>query len=340
METDDELRIGALRIRPNVVLAPMSGITDSVFRRAVKEANPGAVGLTVTELISIEGLTRRDEKSLRMLRSCPVEQPLSIQLFGSDPERMAESARLAEDHGAAAIDVNCGCPVPKVVKRGGGAELMRQSQRLAQIVRAIRRAVRVPVTVKIRSGWDDDSRNAVEVARIVAAEGAAMIAVHGRTRVQLYTGASDWELIARVKSAVGVPVVGSGDIGSAADALRRLRESGVDGVMIGRGALTNPWIFQQLAQLRAEQPVRPPAEWEVWELITNLIDRIATEIHPLAALGRGRGLICRMTRGLPYSAALREEVTHAPSLEVMLERLRRRCLEARREIGSSWPRAA
>ncbi|HVN86331.1 MAG TPA: tRNA dihydrouridine synthase DusB [Candidatus Binatia bacterium] len=327
MSTPSEFHVGAVRVSPNAILAPMSGITDSVFRRAVKEANPGAVGLVVTELISIEALSRRDEKSLRMLRSAAIEQPLSIQLFGADPDRMAEAARLAADCGAAVIDINCGCPVPKVVKRGGGAELMRQSTVLAKMLRAIRRAVALPVTVKIRAGWDESLRNAVEVARMVQAEGAAMVAVHGRTRVQLYSGVSDWNLIAAVKAAVRIPVVGSGDIDSAHTALRRMHETGVDGVMIGRGALTNPWMFQQLAALRAGRVVTPPAEREVWQLIANLIERLASEVHPAAALGRGRGLVCRMTRGLPYSAALREMITRAPSLDAMLQLVRERAAD-------------
>jgi tRNA-dihydrouridine synthase B len=335
-----ELLIGGVSVAPNIVLAPMSGITDSIFRRAIKEANPGAVGLVVTELISIEALVRRDPKSLRMLQSAAIEHPLSIQLFGSEPERMAEAARLAADQGAAIVDINCGCPVPKVVKRGGGAELMRQPGQLAAMVRAVRRAVSVPVTVKIRAGWDDRSRNAVEIARLIEGEGAAALAIHGRTRLQLYSGDCDWDLIAQVKAAVRIPVIGSGDIDSAAAALYQLRRTGVDGVMIGRGVLTNPWMFREIASLRAGQPLEPPAEREVWELITNLIERMATEIHPLVALGRGRGLVCRMTRGLPYSAALREMATRAPSLDAMLLLLRARGGEATGALPSSLSRAA
>jgi nifR3 family TIM-barrel protein len=324
-----EFSIGSVRVAPNALLAPMSGITDSVFRRAIKAANPGAVGLVVTELLSIEGLSRREAKSLRMLQAAAIEQPLSVQLFGAEPGRMAEAARMAADAGAAIIDINCGCPVPKVVKRGGGAELMRQGDTLARLVRAIRRAVPLPVTVKIRAGWDEASRNAVEIARLVEAEGAAMIAVHGRTRVQLYSGRSDWDLIAQVKAAVGIPVVGSGDIDSAATALQRLRETGLDGVMIGRGVLTNPWIFQQLAARRAGRPVVPPSEADVWELVTMLVERIAEEVHPRAALGRGRGLICRMTKGLPCSAPLRELITRTATLDDMLAALRARWVQAR-----------
>ncbi|MBI4519160.1 MAG: tRNA dihydrouridine synthase DusB [Deltaproteobacteria bacterium] len=325
MTVAGEFSIGPVRVAPNAVLAPMSGITDSVFRGMIRDANPGAVGLAVTELISIEAVSRGDEKSLRMLRPAATEQPLAVQLFGADPARMAEAGRVAAAHGAAVIDVNCGCPVPKVVKRGGGAELMRQPQRLAMILRALRQAVTLPVTVKIRAGWDEHSRNAVEIARLAEGEGAAMLAVHGRTRMQLYGGSSDWQLIASVKAAVRIPVVGSGDIDSAATAWQRLSETGVDGVMIGRGALTNPWMFRELAALRTGQPLQVPAEREVWQLIHDLIERLAAEYHPRVALGRGRGLICRMTRGRPGSATLREMVTRAPSLAAVLELLRGRC---------------
>lgn len=327
-EQPAEFSIGSVRVAPNLVLAPMSGITDSIFRRTVKEANPGAVGLVVTELLSIEALCRGSEKTIKMLRSEAVEQPLSIQLFGSEPERMAEAARMAVEHGAAIVDINCGCPVPKVVTKGGGAELMRQPEKLGAMVRAIRRAVPVPVTVKIRAGWDDANRNAVEVATIVEGEGAAMVAVHGRTRRQLYTGEADWNLIGEVQAAVKIPVLGSGDITTAEEAVRRLRETGVAGIMIGRGALTNPWIFRQVAAAQRGEPSGPPTAREAWLLMAHLIERFVAELHPNAAVGRGRGLVCRMTKGLPHSATLRERITKAPSVEAILDILRERCDEA------------
>lgn len=317
--------IGPVAVDPPFVLAPMSGITDSIFRRTIKEANPGSVGLLVSELTSVEAMCRGQEKTMRMLRSHPGEQPLSIQLFGSEPERMAEAARIAVDFGAAIIDINCGCPVPKVVTKGGGAELMRQPGRLAEMVRRVRRAVPVPVTVKIRAGWDEASRNAVEIARIAEAEGAAMAAVHGRTRLQLYAGSADWNLIAEVQAAVKIPVVGSGDIGSGAEAVRRLRESGVAGVMIGRAVLANPWIFRQAHAVLRGEPCPQPAAREVWRLLARMVERMASGLHPLQAIGRARGLVCRMTRGVPHSAALRECVTRAVSIEEILARLHARC---------------
>lgn len=308
---------GRVRVEPNVVLAPMSGITDSAYRALVKELNPGAVGLVVTELISIEALARHELRTHRMLRYRSYERPLSIQLFGADPERMAEAAAIAEGLGADVIDVNCGCPAPKVVKKGGGAELMRRPNVLAAILSALRRALSIPYTVKIRAGWDEGSRNAVEIARLAEGEGAAMIAVHGRTRAQLYSGVPDWEITARVKQAVRVPVIGSGDIESAAVALDRLRTSGVDGVMIGRATLGHPWIFREIAALRAGLAPPPVTLAERLGAVDVLIARLAAELPPESALGRARGLACRMVRYVRGGAVLREALARAPSLDAM-----------------------
>ncbi len=308
---------GRVRVAPNLVLAPMSGITDSAYRALVKELNPGAVGLAVTELISIEALARHDLRTHRMLRYRTLERPLSIQLFGADPARMAEAATIAQGLGADVIDVNCGCPAPKVVKKGGGAELMRRPEVLAAILRALRGVLTIPFTVKIRAGWDDASRNAVEVARMAESEGAAMIAVHGRTRAQLYSGSPDWELTARVKQAVGVPVLGSGDVETAQQALERLRSSGVDGIMIGRATLTNPWIFREIAALRAGEQPLPVTFAERLSAVGALLTRLEAELPPESALGRARGLACRMVKHVRGGAVLREALTRAPSIAAM-----------------------
>jgi nifR3 family TIM-barrel protein len=315
--TPTELHIGPLRIAPNLVLAPMSGITDSAYRSLVKELNPGAVGLVVTELISVEALARHNLRTHQMLRYRPHERPLSIQLFGAEPARMAEAAAIAEDLGADVIDLNCGCPAPKVTKKGGGAQLMRDPALLATIVRALRRAVRVPVTVKIRAGWDAGSRNAVEVARLAEGEGAAMIAVHGRTREQLYTGEPDWRLTAAVKEAVRVPVLGSGDVVTAAQALARLRETGVDGVMIGRGSLGHPWIFREIAALQRGAVPPVPSTAERLDAVVRLLTRLEEDLPPGSALGRARGLACRMIKHVRGGAHLRERLVRAPSVAAM-----------------------
>jgi nifR3 family TIM-barrel protein len=314
-------RIGSVAITPNLVLAPMSGITDSSFRSLAKEHNPGAVGLVVTELISVEALTRQNLRTQHMLRYRASERPLSIQLFGADPVRMADAARMAQDLGADIVDVNCGCPAPKVTKKGGGAELMRQTPVLREILQALRGALTIPFTVKLRAGWDESSRNAVEVARMAEGEGAQAIAVHGRTRTQLYTGEPDWDLVARVKQAVRVPVIGSGDITTAAGALERLATSGVDGIMVGRATLAHPWIFREIDALQRGLPVPVITPAERFGAVDRLIARLEEELPPGAALGRSRGLACRMVKYLRGGAELRAALSRAPSTAAMRELL-------------------
>ena len=241
------LKIGTVTTRTNLVLAPMSGVTDCAFRNVVLACSGPAVGLVVSEFIAAEGLTRANERTLAMLRYKECERPVSIQIFGADVDRMVRSAKMVEDAGSDVVDVNCGCPAPKVVRRGGGAELMRQPERLAAIVAGIRAAVSIPVTVKIRAGWDDDSLNALDVARMVEGEGAAALAVHGRTRRQLYRGRADWELVGRIREELSIPVLGSGDVTRAEHALERLDGGLADGVLVGRGA-----IDELLAMLESE----------------------------------------------------------------------------------------
>jgi nifR3 family TIM-barrel protein len=299
----------------------MSGITDSSYRSLVKELNPGAVGLVVTELISIEALTRQNLRTRGMLHYRPAEQPLSIQLFGADPDRMADAARMAQDLGADIIDVNCGCPAPKVTKKGGGAELMRKIPVLQEILQALRHVLTIPFTVKIRAGWDESSRNAVAVAHMAEGEGVQAITVHGRTRTQLYSGEPDWELVAQVKQAVRVPVIGSGDIITAAGALQRLAASGVDGVMVGRATLANPWIFREIDALQRGLLVPAITPTERFSAIDRLIARLEEELPAGAALGRSRGLACRMVKHLRGGAELRAALTRAPSTAAMRELL-------------------
>ena len=315
--------VGALVIEPALVLAPMSGVTDMAFRRLVRESSPGAVGLVVSEFVSIEGLTRNDLRSHRMLRHAPCEHPISIQIFGAEIDRMAEAAMIVQEAGADVVDINCGCPVPKVVKRGGGAELMRRPAHLERMLRAVRRELSVPLTIKIRAGWDQASINCVEVAQMAEAAGAAMVTVHGRTRVQLYSGASDWDLIAAVKQAVTIPVIGSGDVTSARAARERMARSGADGLAIGRAAMENPWIFGQIVADRAGRESRVPTVAErlaVLHRYRELLDEIYPEKVTAA---RMRGMGCRTVKGFPGSAALREAITRTRSSEEMAELLRR-----------------
>lgn len=305
-------------------LAPMSGVTDTAFRRMVQLASRGTVGLFVTEFISIDGLTADNVLArTRMLFDPELERPISVQIFGANPKRMAEAARVAADRGAQIVDINCGCPAPRVVRRGGGAELMRQPELLARLVQATVEAVDVPVTVKIRSGWDEADRNAVQIARLAEDAGAAMVAVHGRTRVQLYAGDPDWSLVAQVAQAVKIPVVGSGDIASAQDALDRLRTSGCAGVMIGRGAIMNPWIFGQIDDLVAGRAPREPDNAERLALLRGFAAMMAEIMPDYAIPGRLKQLLARLTKGMPHGMLLRGRVLREPTTALMFEWIER-----------------
>jgi len=237
--------IRELSVKPGLVLSPMSGVTHSPFRRLIKELNPGCVGLVISEFISIEGLTRGSLKSAAMMDFREEERPYGIQIFGFDIERMCEAAKMAEDRGADLVDINCGCPAPKVVKRGGGCELMRQPEHLKNLVRKVRASLTVPLTVKFRSGWSEDSINALEIGKMLEQEGVDSIAVHGRTRSQMYRGSADWDIVQSLVETLTIPVCGSGDVVDHTSATERWN-SGAAGLYIGRAALANPFVFREI----------------------------------------------------------------------------------------------
>jgi len=304
----------------------MAGLTDSAFRRLVKRL--GGCGLVVTEMVSSEGMARGLERTLEYTEFTEEERPVAVQLFGGDPERMARAAQQIERLGADVVDVNMGCPVRKVAKGMAGCSLMRDPERAAAIVSAMAGAISLPVTVKIRSGWNEREVTAPEFARRLEEAGAAAIAVHGRTAAQSYSGQAAWGLIARVARAVSIPVYGNGDCIEPGDMVRRMHESGVAGVLVGRGALRNPWIFAQAAALAAgESPVQVSLADRgrfLLEYIDMLLGPEPLALSPEPSPGHSRWVVNKLralcawyTRGLDEGARLREAVNHAPSVDAL-----------------------
>lgn len=316
--------IGTTTVKTPFLLAPMSGVTDMAFRLTVLEASGAdAIGLLTTEFLSVELLAAGHARTrLRMAYDATLERPLAVQLFGGDPARMAEAARLVEATGAQAVDINCGCPMPKVVRRGGGAELMRDPVHLARVVEAAVAAVNIPVTIKMRSGWSDDQQNALEVARLAEDAGAAMIAVHGRTRTQRYSGAPDWDVVDAVAAAVQVPVVGSGDLVTAEQALERMRRTQAAGVMIGRAAIMNPWIFGQIADLVAGRAPRVPGSAARVALVEAFAQRLSAQLPERAVAGRLKQLLARLSKGIEGGGLLRSLALRAPDQGALLAHVR------------------
>lgn len=237
--------ISELRKNP-FVLAPMAAITDTAFRSFMREMGCGVV---ISELVSSHGIKYGGQRTLDLMRFTEAQRPVGIQIFGEDASIMAEAAAFVERQGADFVDINLGCPVPKVVKKGAGAGMLRDPKALGDMLTQIKRAITIPLTIKIRTGWDENSRNALEIVKVAHDAGVSWVAIHGRTRAQGYTGFADWDLIADVKAKSPLPIIGNGDIHTASKAVQRMKETGVDGVMIGRGCLKNPWIFQQALAL-------------------------------------------------------------------------------------------
>lgn len=262
------LKIGSLKIEPGVLPAPLAGISDKAFRLIAREYG---CQLLYSEMISAKGLIYNNERTEKMLDLSGEDYPVAVQLFGSEPEIMAQAAQIAVEQGAAIIDINMGCPTPKIVKNGEGAALMRTPELAFRIVEKVVQAVPVPVTVKMRKGWDENHVNAVEMAQGVVAAGAQAVTIHGRTREQFYSGKADWEIIARVVEAISVPVIGNGDIFTPADAQKMLETTGCSGVMIGRGSLGNPWIFSRtMAFLKGENVPEPSVEEKIATALRHL----------------------------------------------------------------------
>lgn len=309
--------IGRLEIAPALVLAPMAGLTDAAFRRAVRRC--GGVGLVVSEILPCEGLLRGPKRMEGALRMDPDEHPIALQVSGSRPERVAEAARLCEGRGADAVDINMGCPVAKVTKGSCGVALMRDARQAARIVRAVVDAVAVPVTVKMRLGWSSREETFLEVARAVAEEGAAAVTLHPRTREQGYAGQARWEAIARLKEAVPVPVVGNGDVKTPRDALELFRTTRCDAVMVGRAAVKNPWIFRQIDELGRTGQWSEPGPAERCALICGHFGDLMEQGPPKLALHRMKSFLGKYTAGLEGAASLRGSLDRHREPQALME---------------------
>ena len=313
------MQIGKIKLETPLVLAPMAGITDLPFRLICRHLG---CGMTVSEMVSAKGLLYKNVKTTEMLRIDAGERPTAIQLFGSVPAELAEAARLVEASGADIIDFNMGCPVPKIVNNGEGSALMKNPQLAYEILAAMVQAVKIPVTVKFRAGWDAEHRNAVEIAKAVEAAGVSAVAVHGRTRQQFYEGKADWQIIADVKKAVKVPVFGNGDIFTVADGLRMREETGCDGLMLGRGADGNPWLFRELAAaLRGEElPAAPTLEERLAQAAEHLALLVAYKGEYISVKEMRRHISAYL-KGLPHAAEFRGRFHKVDTQEQFLELL-------------------
>jgi len=313
----DTLRIRNVAIRPAHILAPMAGITDTVFRRFIKRL--GGCGLIMTEFVSSEGMRRENFRSRRYLYYSQEERPISAQIFGADPDHLADAARRIEDLGFDLVDLNLGCPAKKVVKCGGSG-LLRDLPLLEQILRAIRAAVRIPFTIKFRSGWSEEEIVALEVARLAEDCGVDALAVHPRTRLQGYSGRARWEIIQEVKGAVHIPVIGNGDVFKPEDARALGEQTGCDAVMIGRAAASNPWIFRQLSEFFSTGACREPAEADRYELIRTYYTMLVAEEVP-GAIGKMKQFASWFTHGVRNGTELRRQVQSARTTQEVLERV-------------------
>ncbi len=299
------LCIGSVKLDNSLLMAPMAGYTTLAFRLMVKKLGAGCVS---SEMVSANGLTRSHKKTTDYLKSHPAEKPLSVQIFGSHPEVMAMAAEMAVEAGADLVDINMGCPVRKVVKTGAGAALLKDPGQVARIVSAVRSACSCPVTVKIRAGWSPAGPVAIEIARVIEDCGADAVTVHPRYATQGFSVPADWAWIGRIKERLSIPVIGNGDIFEPSSALRMKKETGCDGVMIGRGAIGNPWIFRQVATMSQGLPEAQPSLSERRSFILDHFGLLCESVEEQRAALAIRGLLLSCTRGLPHSSQFRASI--------------------------------
>jgi len=358
-----EYKVDGKRIFPNAYLAPMSGVTDLPFRRLISRLSGGRTGLLVSEFITVEGLTRLNPRICRQMAFMPEERPFTVQIYGAEPDRMAWGAAMVEEAGADFVEINCGCPAPKIVSKGGGSGLLRDLGNLKAILSQVKKAVKIPVTVKVRVGWAEDQINLLETQKVVEGEGAGALVIHGRTRQQGYKGLANWDLIALAKSQGKIPVIGNGDILRVEDVIDKLERYGVDGVAVGRGAMHNPWLFGQIADLYEGKIPQEPTLDEHKALFTDYLQLLREELdiasgfgphRPAEAengvwrwegrvLGKLKQMAARVLKCLPNAKGGRTDVLRSQSLNEFFDNLhkllesiedyRGRALEAVRELN-------
>lgn len=316
MGIPSQFRIGPVCVQPATVLAPMAGVTDTVFRRLIR--NQTGCGLLMTEFTSSHGVAashrhRNMTKMLRYLYFEPDERPISAQLFGADPEVMADAARICQDLGFDIVDINFGCPVKKVVRCNGGSGLLRDLPLVETLLKKVRAAISIPLTMKFRAGWNDQQLVHVRMAQLAEECGVEAIALHPRTREQGYSGRADWSRIAEIKQAVRIPVVGNGDIVTPEDAVRMVKETGCDAVMIGRAASSNPWIFRQIAQYVATGVYEHPTEQQRWELMRTYYGMLAARANS-ETIGKMKQFATYFTHGVRNGSRLRAAIYHAHAI--------------------------
>ena len=315
-----QLKIGSVTLDNNILLAPMAGVTDLPFRLLCREQE---AGLVCMEMVSAKAILYKNKNTESLLTIHPQEGPVSLQLFGSDPKILSEMARQIEERPFSILDINMGCPVPKVVGNGEGSALMKQPKLVEEIVTAVVKAVKKPVTVKIRKGFNDTCVNAVEIARIAEQCGAAAVMIHGRTREQYYTGEADWEIIAKVKDKLSIPVIGNGDIKDGVSAEAILRQTGCDGIMVGRAARGNPWIFRQIAAYLQDGTVLPaPEKEEIRAMILRHAKMQLAYKGEYTGIREMRKHVSWYTAGMPDSARLRRTVNMVESFAALEELVR------------------